>query len=103
MAKRKSTPQNFRRKSMGQAVKNKQSQELDSVYFLKMVFFLVLGSLWVRISSANSEIPLPLGLAIGVILASREQLQIDRKIEYAILIMAMFLGYWLPIGITIAR
>ena len=81
----------------------KQSKELDSVYFLKMIFYLVLGSFWLRISNGTSEIPLPVGLAIGVILASHERLQIDRKIEYAILIMAMFLGYWLPIGITITR
>jgi hypothetical protein len=81
----------------------KQPQELDSIYFLKMVFYLVLGSVWVRITNGNSEIPLPVGLALGIILASHEKLQIDRKIEYAILIMAMFLGYWLPIGITITR
>lgn len=81
----------------------KQHQELDSTYFLKMVFYLVLGSVWIRIVNGNSEIPLPVGLALGVILASHEKLQIDRKIEYAILIMAMFLGYWLPIGITITR
>lgn len=81
----------------------KQPQELDSIYFLKMVFYLVIGSLWVRITNGSSEIPLPVGLALGLILASHEKLQIDRKIEYAILIMAMFLGYWLPIGITIAR
>lgn len=81
----------------------KSPQELDSIYFLKMVFYLVIGSLWIRITNGSSEIPLPVGLAIGLILASHEKLQIDRKIEYAILIMAMFLGYWLPIGITISR
>ncbi|HSX44010.1 MAG TPA: hypothetical protein VLE69_01785 [Candidatus Saccharimonadales bacterium] len=81
----------------------KQPQELDSIYFLKMVFYLVIGSLWIRITKGSSEIPLPVGLALGLVLASHEKLQIDRKIEYAILIMAMFLGYWLPIGITIAR
>ena len=81
----------------------KQPEELDSMYFLKMAFYLVLGSTWVHIVKGNSEIPLPIGAALGVILASHERFQIDRKIEYAILLMAMFIGFWLPIGITVLR
>lgn len=79
------------------------NQELDNIYLLKMVLYLVLGSFWLRISysSGNSQIPLPIGFVVGVILASREKLRIDKKLEYAILLLAMFIGFWLPIGISI--
>lgn len=84
--------------------KKSRGQEIDSVYFLKMLIYLILGSFWVRLTFdvGSSQIPVPVGLFIGLFLASREKLQIDRKLEYAILIMAMFLGFWLPMGLTIA-
>jgi hypothetical protein len=77
--------------------------ELDSVYLLKMVVYLLLGSFWVHFSNTaqTTQIPIPLGLIAGVFLARRERFQIDRKLEYAILLMAMFIGFWLPIGLTI--
>jgi len=79
--------------------------ELDSVYVLKMLLYLILGSFWLRVSntSQTSQIPIPIGLIIGLFLASHERFQIDRKLEYAILLMAMFIGFWLPIGITVVR
>lgn len=81
-----------------------RAQELDSVYALKMVVYLVLGSFWVRFSLDGSliQIPVPVGLIAGILLARHERLQIDRKIEYAILLMAMFIGFWLPIGMNIS-
>ena len=78
------------------------SQELDTVYLLKLVLYLVLGSQWLRIQSVSGNvIPLPIGFMLGLYFASHEHFQIDRKIEYAILILAMFISFWLPIGITI--
>jgi hypothetical protein len=44
---------------------------------------------------------LPIGFLIGLIFASREHFRIDKKIEYAILLVAMLVGFWLPIGIYI--
>ena len=79
--------------------KNKQ---IDSTYFLKLVLFLILGSLWLRIDTGGHVIPLPFGLVIGLVFASHEHFQLDRKIEYAVLLMAMFVGLWLPLGLTIA-
>lgn len=79
-------------------------QELDSVYVLKLVLYMILGALWLRINKGeNSQIPIPVGLIVGLIFASHEHFQIDRKIEYAVLLVAMFVGFWLPVGITILR
>jgi hypothetical protein len=79
-------------------------READSEYFLKMVFYLVIGSFWLRITfSSGSQLPIPIGLIAGIGLAMHERLRIDRKLEYAVLLMAMFIGFWLPIGLTITR
>lgn len=83
--------------------KNKKSpQDIDSTYFLKLVMYLIIGSLWLRIDTGSYIIPLPVGLVIGLIFATHEHFKLDRKIEYAILLMAMFVGLWLPIGLTLA-
>lgn len=80
------------------------AREPDSEYFLKMLFFLVVGSFWLRITYGNGmQVPIPIGLIVGIALAMHERFRIDRKLEYAVLLMAMFIGFWLPIGITISR
>ena len=85
------------------AMAKKQNKELDSVYFLKLVLYLILGSLWVKISKGDSlQIPLPVGLVIGLLFARHEHFQLDKKIEYAILLLAAFVGFWLPFGIFVA-
>ena len=79
-----------------------KTKEIDSVYFLKLVMYLIIGSFWVRVDRSGTVIPIPVGLIIGLIFASHEHFQMDRKIEYAVLLMAMFVGLWLPLGLTIA-
>jgi len=76
-------------------------QEGDSTYILKLVLYLIIGSQWLRISHGSSEIPIPLGFIIGILFSMHEHFKIDRKIEYAVLLMAMFLGFWLPMGISV--
>lgn len=76
--------------------------ESDSVYFLKLVLYLIIGAFWVRISTESLVIPLPVGLVIGLAFARTERFQIDRKIEYAILLVSMFVAFWLPVGLEIA-
>jgi hypothetical protein len=64
--------------------------------------YLVLASQWLRIISiSGNEIPIPVGFMLGLYFASHEHFQIDRKIEYAILIVVMFIAFWLPVGINI--
>lgn len=82
---------------------HKQVAESDSAYILKLVMYLIIGSLWIKISTGGtSQIPIPLGLIIGLLFASHDHFKIDRKIEYALLLVAMFVGFWLPIGIYIS-
>jgi uncharacterized transporter YbjL len=77
--------------------------EQDSAYFLKLVLYLILGSLWIKITQGDTrQFPLPIGLVVGLILVQHEHFQIDRKIEYAVLLLAMFLGFWMPFGIYIS-
>lgn len=80
----------------------KQTKSYEEAYFLKLVLFLVLGSLWLKVSDGQGwQIPIPVGFILGMALAMHDHFQIDRKIEYAILLVAMFIGFWAPIGIYI--
>ena len=81
--------------------RSRQATELDSVFFLKLVMYLVLGSLWLRFTGVDTQLPVPIGLMIGLVFASHEHFQIDRKIELALLLLATFVGFWLPIGVNI--
>lgn len=91
---------------MKKSVKTSQIQEPDGVYFLKIVMYVVLGSLWLKFA-----IPLqiggvvisglPIGLMLGLIFASHDHFQVDRKIEYALLIIIAIISYFLPAGIVI--
>ena len=86
--------------------KTKQVDEADSTYFLKLVLFIILGSLWIRFTSPL-EIgqftlnAFPVGLFLGLIFASHDHFQVDRKIEYAVLIIVTILAGFLPIGIIV--
>lgn len=80
----------------------RKQKESDQAFFLKLVLFLILGSLWVRyFPNENTQIPVPVGLVVGLAFASHDHFKIDRKIEYALLLVAMFVSFWLPIGIYI--
>ncbi len=78
--------------------------EPDSVYFLKILLFFIIGSLWLR-HTGKELLPgidsFPIGLVIGLIFARHEHFKIDRKIEYAILLAASVLSFVAPIGIVV--
>ncbi|MCA9342531.1 hypothetical protein KC950_00760 [Candidatus Saccharibacteria bacterium] len=83
--------------------KQKQAKQSDSAYFLKILLFMVLGSLWIKATDGQSwQLPIPVGLLIGLVLVSHDHFKIDRKIEYAVLLVSMLVGFWLPIGIYIS-
>lgn len=76
--------------------------ERDSTYFLKLVLYVILGQLWLRIDPPIAGIHgIPLGLLVGLIFASHDHFVIDRKIEYATLIIVAIVSYFLPTGILI--
>jgi hypothetical protein len=74
-----------------------KSIEYDSVYFLKILLYLIAGSVWGTLSDHRV---LPLGLIVGLLAAQHEKLRVDRKIEYALLLIGTVLGL-VGIGVTI--
>lgn len=81
----------------------RQAQELDGVYILKIVMYLIVGAQWLRFSDVamTKQIPLPIGLVAGSLFAMHDHFQIDRKIEYAILLVACFVGFWSQTGLVV--
>jgi ABC-type dipeptide/oligopeptide/nickel transport system permease component len=75
--------------------KRRVSAELDSVFVMKLVLYFLVGSFWVHLAIGQMVVPLPLGVVLGVWFASHEHFRIDRKIEYAVLLIAMFVTYFL--------
>lgn len=81
----------------------KQPANLDGVYLLKLVFYALIGTLWLKMGNGSSvSLGLPIGLIIGVAFTAHEHFQIDRKIEYAVLVIAMLVGYFAPFGLYIS-
>lgn len=80
-----------------------EDNELDSVYMLKLVLFLIVGSQWLRFTddSALTLLPIPIGFLVGLAFAAHDHFRIDRKVEYAVLLVAMFAGFWTQTGIFI--
>lgn len=76
---------------MSKTTKKSVATESDNAYFLKILIYFTLGMLWVKV---NGYMVLPLGLILGVIIAQHDHFSIDRKIEYAILVVAGILGLW---------
>lgn len=87
-----------KRKSSARALHS----ETDSSYLLKLVLFMVIGSLWIKVTTNDGQLPIPVGFIIGMIFAMHDHFQIDRKIEFALLLVAMLIGFWLPIGIFVS-
>lgn len=75
--------------------KHTTPQELDSIYFLKLVMYFLFGTFWVHVVTSSYTIPLPVGFLIGMAFASHDHFKIDRKIEYAVLVISMFVTYFL--------
>lgn len=75
------------------------STEADSTYFLKILLFFIVGSIWVNASFWN--VALPLGLVVGLVFAGHDHFQIDRKIEYAVLLVAAIISFAAPAGVVI--
>ncbi|HXH26550.1 MAG TPA: hypothetical protein VNG90_01505 [Candidatus Acidoferrum sp.] len=86
--------------------KTKQTNESDATYFLKLVLYIVLGSFWLKFAQplqigALAVNGFPLGLLIGLVFAAHDHFQVDRKIEYAILVVVTIITFFLPAGIVI--
>lgn len=83
---------------------NRRKRETDSVYFLKIILFFILGSIWLRFREVQvlpGMSSLPIGLLIGLVFAHHDHFRIDRKIEYAVLLAAAILSFVAPIGVVL--
>lgn len=78
-----------------------QKDEVTSAYFLKLLLYIVLGSLWLRFGSVEHHVGLPVGLGLGLIFATHEHFQMDKKIELAVLLIVTIITYFLPAGIVV--
>lgn len=74
-------------------------KETDSAYFLKILLYFMLGIIWLKL---NGRPILPLGLIVGLLVSTHEHFQIDRKMEYVILIIATMLGIGGGIALNIS-
>ena len=72
-----------------------KAAEPDSIYFLKIVLYFLLGCMWARVGEG---VAIPVGLLIGLVFATHDHFRIDRKIEIAILLIATILSFISPIG-----
>jgi hypothetical protein len=81
--------------------------ESDSQYFLKLIVYVLLGTLWLKFNTPITwlGVPIsgvPIGMLVGLIVVNRfEKLQSDRKIWYAILIVVTIICYFVPAGIVV--
>lgn len=82
--------------------KTQAVQELDGVYFLKLVLYLIIGAQWLHVTNAAGQttIAFPLGLLIGMAFALHDHFRIDRKIEFALLLVATMVGFYAQIGLN---
>ena len=69
--------------------KKSTKPETNSAYFLKILIYFILGLIWIKI---NGRLLIPIGLIVGLIFSTHEHFQIDRKIEYAVLLIATLVG-----------
>jgi len=75
--------------------------EPDSVFFLKLVIYLLLAVMWLQVNYNGHTVPIPFGFFVGIFLANHDHFAIDRKIEYAVMLIAMIASYVLPIGFVL--
>lgn len=107
--KKKPTRARTRAKSRATSVSRVKEHvfESDSTYFLKLVVFTLLGTLWLKFAQPIMwfGVPFagfPLGFLVGLLLVSRfEKSQIDRKIWYATLLVVTIICYFVPAGIVV--
>ncbi len=82
---------------MKKSAKNKKIHESDFAFLIKSALYLLLGTVWVGVGTNRW---LPVGLLIGFICSKIEVLRINRKIEYALLVVGALLGLY-GLGLTI--
>jgi hypothetical protein len=92
------------KRKIGKKSVRRQPVEKDSVYFLKILMYFIVGSIWIKLGQ-HQFLPgihsIPVGLFIGLLFATHDHFAIDRKVEYAILLAAAFLSLVSPLGVVV--
>ena len=85
------------------AKKIQKARETDGEFLFKLVMYLLVSSIWIKvvILSEFIQLPIPLGLFAALLFASREHFQIDRKLEYAVIMVGVLVGFWSNTGLLI--
>lgn len=90
------------------APKNKKllPDETDGAFLLKIVMYVILASVWIKFQEPIDLgfiglQGIPIGLFVGLLVASHDRFQIDRKIEYVVLIVMTIVTYFIPAGIVL--
>lgn len=92
-----------KQKSIKSAKTRKKPASYDGVFAFKLALYVVLGTMWIKVTDGQVvTFPLPIGLILGMIFTSHEHFAIDRKIEYAVLMVAALIGFFAPFGIYIS-
>lgn len=63
--------------------------ESDFGFLIKSALYLILGSVWITWTDKRI---LPIGVLLGFFISKIEILRINRKIEYALLVVGAFFG-----------
>jgi hypothetical protein len=74
---------------MSKTIKKPGARETDNAYFLKILMYFILGTIWIKY---NGYVIIPVGLIVGIIIAQHDHFAIDRKVEYAILLISAVVG-----------
>jgi hypothetical protein len=79
----------------------RSARRQDRVYFLKILLYMILGLQWVWLIDEQARVwlTLPIGLGLGLLFTRHERFRIDRKIEYAVLLVAALVGFLLEAGV----
>ena len=86
---------------------NERIYERESVFFLKLVIFILLSALWLRLKDPLIFGPIvihafPVGLIVALLLVLKiEKYQFNRKIWYSALIIMAILTSFTPVGVMI--
>lgn len=63
--------------------------ESDDWYFLKILCYFVLGTVWLKY---NGYVVFPIGAVLAAAIVNKDHFSVDRKIEYAVLLVAAVIG-----------
>lgn len=94
------------KKQKKQRWRNTRMPETDGVFLLKLVLYIALSTFWIKFGQPlhmGSIVlnGLPVGFLVGLIIATKEKRQINRKIAYSVLVVITILCYFFPAGIVI--